>query len=109
MQPAYKVTCSGVGNQASHIYRSMSSSTQNWRPQADTADLKEFGELLRRQNRGQSDSGTLHAKSLLARLAFRGMLEQGASEQEIADALGTTPERVHLLKQQCFGEGLLLT
>lgn len=80
----------------------MSPNVQSWRPQADAADLKEFWDLLRRHTHRQHDTGTLHTKSLLARLALRGMIEQGASEQEIADALGITPERVRLLRQQCF-------
>jgi hypothetical protein len=63
----------------------------------DTSTLRELAELVRRPGTGAAEPGDLQSRSLLARLAFRGMLEEGRSAEEIADAFGLDPEQVRAL------------
>jgi predicted transposase YdaD len=82
----------------------MSAIAQPTRWDEDTSTLRRLAELIRRPRDGAREEGNVQSRSLLARLAFRGMLEEGRSEAEIADAFGLDAEQVRTLSRAMSGD-----
>jgi len=77
----------------------MSTTCQPTRWEEDTSALRQLAALVRRHRTRDAEDGNLQSQPLLARLALRGMIEEGRSEAEIADAFGLNAEQVRVLSR----------